>query len=137
MDHILCPRCLGREGGCQFCNVELRNAVHGSHCCSIHGCKYGDGADCPVENGTIEQEGPDEWCYEIAMEWPTSPMGKLLASLRAEQSRIWAKNHNGGTIEHYSPEERSGRADGIDFAIEEIETKYKPKWVDRVLGVDA
>ena len=29
-------------------------AVHASHCCKWHGCKYGDD-DCPVVNGEIEQ----------------------------------------------------------------------------------
>ena len=34
-------------------------SVHGSHCCSLHGCKYGD-PDCPVvlgsESGIICEE---------------------------------------------------------------------------------
>ena len=33
-------------------------SVHGSHCCPIHGCKYGDD-DCPVEAGT---EAPEYEC---------------------------------------------------------------------------
>lgn len=28
--------------------------VHASHCCKVHGCKYGD-EDCPVEMGEVEQ----------------------------------------------------------------------------------
>lgn len=28
--------------------------VHVSHCCKLHGCKYGDD-DCPVVNGEVEQ----------------------------------------------------------------------------------
>ena len=39
-------------------------AVHASHCCKWHGCKYGD-PDCPVKNGTIEQEYLCEDCYDV------------------------------------------------------------------------
>ena len=35
--------------------------VHVSHCCVIHGCKYGD-EDCPVESGDFVQEYPCESC---------------------------------------------------------------------------
>ena len=28
--------------------------VHRTHCCIVHGCKYGDG-DCPVVNADVEQ----------------------------------------------------------------------------------
>jgi hypothetical protein len=35
--------------------------VHTSHCCEKCGCKYGD-PDCPVENGTAEQEFACEEC---------------------------------------------------------------------------
>lgn len=35
--------------------------VHASHCCFLHGCKYGDD-DCPIESGYIKQEYPCEWC---------------------------------------------------------------------------
>jgi hypothetical protein len=35
--------------------------VHTSHCCSLHGCKYGD-SDCPVELGTHTQEYGCEDC---------------------------------------------------------------------------
>ena len=37
--------------------------VHETHCCSKHGCKYGD-ADCPVVLELVEQEYPCEWCDE-------------------------------------------------------------------------
>lgn len=35
--------------------------VHLTHCCVVHGCKYGD-KDCPVEEGTHQQTGPCESC---------------------------------------------------------------------------
>lgn len=38
--------------------------VHRTHCCKIHGCKYGD-PECPVENGAIKQEYLCEDCSEI------------------------------------------------------------------------
>ena len=36
--------------------------VHQSHCCVIHGCKYGF-LDCPVSNGEIVQKFPCESCH--------------------------------------------------------------------------
>ena len=36
-------------------------AVHASHCCFQHGCKYGDD-DCPVASGQVEQLYDCEWC---------------------------------------------------------------------------
>lgn len=35
--------------------------VHLTHCCVIHGCKYRDD-DCPVADGTKQQEYPCETC---------------------------------------------------------------------------
>jgi hypothetical protein len=40
--------------------------VHQSHCCIIHGCKYGD-KDCPVENKLIIQTYPCEECDNIGV----------------------------------------------------------------------
>lgn len=44
-------------------NIE----VHRTHCCVIHGCKYGwqvglEGWVCPVASGEIVQEYPCEQC---------------------------------------------------------------------------
>lgn len=36
-------------------------AVHQTHCCAIHGCKYGDD-DCPVESFDLTQSYPCEEC---------------------------------------------------------------------------
>jgi|ERR1017187_1222748 hypothetical protein len=38
--------------------------IHLSHCCLKHGCKYGDGDDCPVESGEMTQEYRCEQCYQ-------------------------------------------------------------------------
>ena len=38
-----------------------QDGVHQSHCCKLHGCKYGD-EDCPVEQGRMTQDGPCETC---------------------------------------------------------------------------
>lgn len=37
--------------------------VHQTHCCSKHGCKYGED-DCPVVTWEIIQECPCEYCDE-------------------------------------------------------------------------
>ena len=37
--------------------------VHETHCCSTHGCKYGN-PKCPVLNGSIKQKYPCEFCEE-------------------------------------------------------------------------
>lgn len=40
---------------------KSKYGVHQTHCCIIHGCKYGD-EDCPVESGEIEQDYDCEDC---------------------------------------------------------------------------
>lgn len=35
--------------------------VHAAHCCSRHGCKYGN-AECPVARGAVKQDYPCEAC---------------------------------------------------------------------------
>lgn len=36
--------------------------VHASHCCVVHGCKYGEDDTCPVVNKEIQQKYPCESC---------------------------------------------------------------------------
>lgn len=44
---------------------ESEYGVHRTHCCSKHGCKYGNRHKCPVQNGTIKQDFPCHDCiYE-------------------------------------------------------------------------
>jgi len=40
---------------------KSRYGVHRTHCCVLHGCKYGD-KDCPVVNGEIKQDYTCELC---------------------------------------------------------------------------
>ena len=40
---------------------KSKYGVHASHCCVLHGCKYGD-EDCPVVSGEIKQEYICEDC---------------------------------------------------------------------------
>lgn len=53
------------EDFCKTINKNLPDnyGTHGHHCCSQHGCKYGD-RDCPVESGLISQEYECEECWE-------------------------------------------------------------------------
>ena len=39
----------------------MSEGVHRTHCCKLHGCKYGD-ENCPVADGTIMQDYPCERC---------------------------------------------------------------------------
>lgn len=41
----------------------MNTSIHTSHCCPIHGCKYGD-EDCPVVAGKAEAEHQCEDCSE-------------------------------------------------------------------------
>ena len=36
--------------------------VHRTHCCILHGCKYGDDKNCPVVNSIVKQEYICETC---------------------------------------------------------------------------
>jgi len=36
--------------------------VHQTHCCKLHGCKYGSNAKCPVVACIVDQEFPCESC---------------------------------------------------------------------------
>lgn len=40
-----------------------RVGVHRTHCCTQHGCKYGN-VECPVVQGLVKQEFPCESCRE-------------------------------------------------------------------------
>lgn len=49
------------------CDNGINVGVHIEHCCSIHGCKYGDGKQCSVESGSAQQAHPCEACeYDVA-----------------------------------------------------------------------
>lgn len=42
---------------------EKEYGVHQTHCCALHGCKYGD-EDCPVFEEKIKQEYLCEFCSD-------------------------------------------------------------------------
>lgn len=42
---------------------ERELGVHASHCCVMHGCKYGE-KDCPVVNDVVEQKYVCETCSD-------------------------------------------------------------------------
>lgn len=42
-------------------SAKLKSDVHTSHCCILHGCKYGD-EDCTVTSKIREQQYPCESC---------------------------------------------------------------------------
>ncbi len=53
-------------GDCSHPDCPCRSAndlvgAHASHCCAVHGCKYGD-RDCPVADGRIPQDHACEIC---------------------------------------------------------------------------
>lgn len=44
---------------------EREIGTHVGHCCARHGCKYGDGKYCAVEQKTHNQDHPCEQCVDI------------------------------------------------------------------------
>lgn len=51
--------------------------VHETHCCSSHGCKYGDN-DCCVELGIAKQRYPCEFCNDEEQEFSLEDMKKAI-----------------------------------------------------------
>ena len=43
--------------------------IHRTHCCALHGCKYGN-SDCPVKYLSVVQEGPCEECADWMTDEP-------------------------------------------------------------------
>lgn len=43
--------------------MDNNYAVHVSHCCKWHGCKYGE-PNCPIVLSKTKQAYLCEWCYE-------------------------------------------------------------------------
>ena len=78
---------------------EHEIGVHTSHCCSQHGCKYGND-ECPVENGDSKQEFPCQDCdedYDVPM-WkikekiPSFPSTKLCKMIVTSRYLGFAKD---------------------------------------------
>ena len=66
-------------------------AVHESHCCEYHGCKYGDD-DCPVASGETQQLYPCEECRE---EDPRDAAIRELVCLVQDAVDLLDYEHNG------------------------------------------
>lgn len=58
--------------------------VHTEHCCSIHGCKYGD-PDCTVTTGKANNSFPCEICYESQHYYAMAYATPMPPEDRAEQ----------------------------------------------------
>jgi len=56
--------------------------VHRTHCCVIHGCKYGD-PDCPVENKKVLQEYLCEQCGDVYDSTEKTTMAQIEEVFRA------------------------------------------------------
>lgn len=74
-------------GVAQIMNV----AVHESHCCEYHGCKYGD-KDCPVASSEVKQLYPCEECRE---EDPKDAAVRELVRLVQDAVDLLDYEHNG------------------------------------------
>lgn len=45
-------------------NSPYNIGVHVTHCCGLHGCKYGHD-DCPVQKGEYAQQYACEYCRSV------------------------------------------------------------------------
>jgi hypothetical protein len=69
---------------------EVSDGVHTSHCCHKHGCKYAvNSGECPVENGTLVQEYPCEFC-EMDAQDENETVDQILAWLEAKVTKHFA-----------------------------------------------
>lgn len=62
--------------------------VHETHCCVIHGCKYGNDEHCPVYKALIEQGYLCETCSDKAQERKFSN-----GNTNADYEGQWSKVH--------------------------------------------
>ena len=65
----------------------INTGVHRTHCCYTHGCKYGDGADCPVESGKIMGLYKCESCLDEEED----PRHQEIKRLKEENAALKAK----------------------------------------------
>ena len=52
----------------EFISYKDDIGVHATHCCIIHGCKYGEYDTCPVCLAEVKQERLCEFCYDFVYE---------------------------------------------------------------------
>jgi hypothetical protein len=74
---------LVRSGVLSLDGIEQDQAgVHVAHCCSRHGCKYGN-AECPVAQDAVKQDYPCEAC-----EVPDQALDKAVTRLHEIEARL-------------------------------------------------
>lgn len=109
--------------------------VHRSHCCVIHGCKYGD-RDCPVVSGEIAQEGPCDVCQ--VGDDTTSMEDNLIKALKGLLKSFIDGTHYETINPYFRPEvvyglEVLAEIQGVDdykkVSLEE-DKPQPPKWRD-------
>ena len=99
-------------------------AVHRTHCCVIHGCKYND-EHCPVANGQIKQEYVCRDCNElkgwncmdeVKAEVKKSMGGSLPYVTPDQYKEHWADDDFPKNVEQQSVEDRVAIVDNIQDA---------------------
>ena len=100
--------------------------VHTEHCCFKHGCKYGDGKYCPVENGSQKQSYPCETCEWVESEAPVLTLrekySRLYEAAREMQYKITFRNRGG---KHYATISAAGKNYHEHFL--PLKQKYAPR----------
>lgn len=87
--------------------------VHLTHCCVIHGCKYGD-KDCPVADGTEQQEYCCETCdvYDKCIKTPSKLQHKKYR-VKAKGSKLYTFTPNDPVWVNWHNVCGSGRVVGV------------------------
>jgi len=82
----------------------MNYGVHKTHCCWLHGCKYGD-PDCPVTNGIITQYYLCESCTYDGFDQIPKPANELLNinSPQCSESCIAIKELGVSECKHICP----------------------------------
>jgi len=60
---------------------------HATHCCIIHGCKYGE-SDCPVAAGIEPQKHPCRTCGEMYEEYKEASIGPFCPDPRCRRTNV-------------------------------------------------
>jgi hypothetical protein len=106
------------------------SSVHSTHCCKIHGCKYGN-EDYPVVLGNEEQEYPCEECSDESDVDDYEEMWEELKEylIRAEKELYSiAEKYENDIIEK---KRVMGKADGVSLAISCMNTSEHIRNVNR------
>lgn len=77
-----------RQTGKQPANLR---DVHTEHCCSVHGCKYGD-AGCTVASGQKKQSFPCEFCSGLLV-WEMTDEAARVLEQALDEAIAWRNGH--------------------------------------------